>query len=501
MSEKHLTEAPWKTLANNKGVKDLGLQKALAAYNKFDPKKEASEALTALQEVNELALKLKKIKTLEEDVLDYLDEIIKEVKKTTPLLNTAIKATAPEVAAGEKSKPDAKKENEDEDEDEEKEAEEFKKDLKKQMVSALARVRSLAPGDPEQAKEPKPQLKFMAYAAGKNTSVIISRKVGSATKKLLLELSKNAPGGKFVPGECIFEKAAHTFVVDKAPPGLAKSLAAALLNETQTKYKVRVRTADGSMELDSDTDLAEGEVAATSTTAAGAAPSANKEAMDKFTARFRGLLELVKKNPGVKLAAGTPGEQNVVQAAQMAGGLAKKLDFVNANQLLDRIEQALKQPPSSKPATPKADTAAKAPAAQAPQAGQAKLSTYLNGRTNLRNARQQAEKELKRLREAILAKAAGEPFYKEVETRSEALFEYLAAINDSLVDKLDEAGRATDPEEQAQKNRQVQQIIHQQLESLRNHRLASFVQANPFGQFAIRQPLEAALSSLDQQLG
>src|SRR5262249_32462581 len=142
-------------------------------------------------------------------------------------------------------------EEEDEESAAEEEAEAFKKNLKSQMVSALAQVKARAPGEQD---EPKPQLQFMAYLAGKNSAVIVGRRVGAATKKLLPDLVGGASGGQYVRGECIFEKNTHTFVLEKVPTGLAKRLAAALLAETGQKYKVRVRNLDGSMALDSDTD-------------------------------------------------------------------------------------------------------------------------------------------------------------------------------------------------------------------------------------------------------
>jgi hypothetical protein len=137
------------------------------------------------------------------------------------------------------------------DEEEEKEAAEFQKDLKGKMVAALAQVRARAPREGE---EPKPQLRFMAYLAGKSNAVIVAKKVGGGSKKLLAEIA-GASGGKIVQGECIFEKGVHTFVLDKVPGGLAKKLTVALLAETGTKYRVRVRAADGSVDLDSETDV------------------------------------------------------------------------------------------------------------------------------------------------------------------------------------------------------------------------------------------------------
>jgi hypothetical protein len=271
MSEKHLTELPWKALAIKQGIKDLGLGKALAAQATLDAAKEPDKALAGLKEIAELAVKLKKTYATKADLVAYLDEMVKQVKKATPALEAMVKSAAsaapaaapaqsPKVTSvSEKSTAAVKKsiqtedEEEDEDEDEKKEAAAFKKDLKQQMVSALAQVKARAPGEPEQEKDPKPQLQFMAFVAGKSCAVVVGKRVGSATKKLLPEIA-GASGGQYVQGECIFEKNAHTFVLAKVPGGLAKKLATALESETGQKYKVRVRSIDGSVLLDSDTD-------------------------------------------------------------------------------------------------------------------------------------------------------------------------------------------------------------------------------------------------------
>jgi len=156
--------------------------------------------------------------------------------------------------AAEKAKEEAAKGEEGEeveDEEEEKEAAAFKKDLKGKMVTAMTQVRARAPREGE---EPKPQLRFMAYLAGKSNAVLVAKKVGSGSKKVLAEIAA-ASGGKIVQGECIFEKGVHTFVLATVPGGLAKKLTAALLAETGTKYRVRVRAIDGSVDLDSETDV------------------------------------------------------------------------------------------------------------------------------------------------------------------------------------------------------------------------------------------------------
>lgn len=268
MSEKHLTELLWKQLVIKQGIKDIGLGKALAAHATVDPTKEPAKALDGLKEIAELAAKLKKANPTKADVVAHLDELVKEVKKAIPALEAMAKSAAaaaaaatpvvpakPAEAVSAKPAAGAKPAEEVEKEAEEQEAAAFKKDLKQQMVSALAQVKARAPGEPEQEKDPKPQLQFMAYLAGKTCAVVVGRRVGSATKKLLPEIAGGVSGGQSVQGECIFEKNAHTFVLAKVPGGLAKKLATALQTETGQKYRVRARSIDGSVTLDSDTDV------------------------------------------------------------------------------------------------------------------------------------------------------------------------------------------------------------------------------------------------------
>jgi hypothetical protein len=120
-----------------------------------------------------LAVKLKKANPAKEEVVAHLDEVVKEVKKTTPNLEARIKAAAAATAAA-PANPAAAAKPAEEDEDEDQEAAEFKKDLKKQLVSALAQVKLRAPGDPESRKRSQAQLKFMAYLAGKSCAVVVA---------------------------------------------------------------------------------------------------------------------------------------------------------------------------------------------------------------------------------------------------------------------------------------------------------------------------------------
>jgi len=491
MSEKHLTELPWKQLTTKHGIKDTSLQKSLVAYGKLDPAKVPRAALDALKEISELVVKFKKVNAAKEEVVDYLDEIVKEVKKLTPTLEARAgsSGTTLQSKSGEKA-PAIVKPVEEDDDDEEKELAEFKKDLKKQMVAALAQVKLRAPNPND--KEPKPQMQFMALLAGDACAVIVARKVANGTKKLLPDIIGGASGGKFVSGECIFEKNLHTFVMEQVPGGLRAKLENALEKETGTKCKARVRSFDGATVEESES----GETTSikAQTPSAPTVTETGSEDGAKFKQRLATLLPQIKAKPHLK----TKEQKPLHDVATEVGALGGKQDFAKANQLLDLIESVLKQD-SNTTTTPK-PTPPKPPTPETKPAPQIKLSTYLNGRSNLRAARENSEKELKRLQQAILAKAADEPFFKEVEGKSQKLFEFLATVDDSLTNKLDEAGRCTDAETQLELNKHVRQLIQKQLGAIRGHPLASFMENNPFGKFAVKQPLEVTLSALDQQL-
>jgi len=94
MAEKHLTEVPWKQLLTRQEVKDIGLQRAFATYAAVDGVKDPEKALDTLAQISELALKLKKANAAKKELVEYLDEVVKEVKRTTPALEARKKSLA-----------------------------------------------------------------------------------------------------------------------------------------------------------------------------------------------------------------------------------------------------------------------------------------------------------------------------------------------------------------------------------------------------------------------
>ena len=206
MSEKHLTEPPWRALVAKLKLKDPGLQKALAAYGKIDAEKDSAPALEWLAEITDQAVKLKKANPAIKEATAYLDEVIKEAMRTMQAL-----AAKPKV----------------EPEDDEESA-----DIKVRLLNSLKKVKAADGG----------ALPFVACVAKPFYGILLGKsptdKIGPSHKKLLADLTK---GTKFIVGSCVFEHNAHTFVADPVPTGLAKNLKKSLKEFTGLTCKVRVR--------------------------------------------------------------------------------------------------------------------------------------------------------------------------------------------------------------------------------------------------------------------
>jgi hypothetical protein len=328
MSEKHLTEPAWKAVVLKTPVKDTGLQKALVAYARVDAAKDRAQALGALEEIGTQAVKLKRANPGLKEVTAYLDEVVKEVNKTKPGLTASAKPQEPktEAKAEPKEEPDGT-------------------DLKERLISALKKVKA---GDGQDS------LRFVACVAKPCFGVLLAKsasdKIGVAHKRELSELTK---GTRFIEGNCVFEKNAHTFVVGTVPAGLAKNLKKALKEYTGLTYKVRVRDLEGKVVADGDTDVDPEEVTAAEIPARapavpGAPTATSGEEMVKFTARFKALQpELVKA-----IASKAPHGEEAKQRAVEAGTMANKKDFAKANQLLEMVESLLRRtavPPAPAP--------------------------------------------------------------------------------------------------------------------------------------------------------
>ena len=366
---------------------------------------------------------------------------------------------------------------------------------------------------------------FVLIKGTKSDQVVISPKpIGP--KQLNPVVEECGDGKRIAKGICMWEQNAEgnqfTFATKVPPSPTWEKMITVVFRESKcTTYLpivMRQLAEDESEEVSSEEgeiDSAVAEVEKAGTTPAPAAvpkpppvveavvppappvapPSAAPDPLVLFTERLKALMPKIKD----AIAASSPAAQAIKVKVGEAGEVAKKKDFVSANRALDEVEGLLKNgaaasAPVAKPAPKPAATDVDEEPKEKP------LSTYLMGRANLRKAREAAEQGLKDLQAAILAKAADEPFFSDVEAKSQKLFDYLVPIDDSVATKLDAAGISPDPELQAGLNKQVRALIQKQLTALRGHALAPFLEKNPFGSFMIRQPLESTLTTLDQQL-
>src|SRR5262245_16150366 len=100
MPDPSLTEAGWKAILNkNKDIKDNGLQRALAEYEKAD-EDDHDAKLAGIAKVDKLAAALQQNKNVagNDDVVDYLDDVQNaagaEQKEIAKAKTTADKAEA-----------------------------------------------------------------------------------------------------------------------------------------------------------------------------------------------------------------------------------------------------------------------------------------------------------------------------------------------------------------------------------------------------------------------
>lgn len=95
MDSKFLTESGWKAVVLKFKVKDNGLQKALAIYEKL-PEDKLPERLKALVSVSQLAANLKKVKEVAalKDVTEYLDDVVGAAEAERKLAEVAAKAAS-----------------------------------------------------------------------------------------------------------------------------------------------------------------------------------------------------------------------------------------------------------------------------------------------------------------------------------------------------------------------------------------------------------------------
>lgn len=324
MDAKILTEAGWKANAAKCGIKDNGLQRALAAYEKLDENK-FDERIKSLAGISQFAGTLKKSKeaAASKDALKYLGDVVTSAATELGRVNNA-KVQAEKTAAAEKAKDAAAKsaadaKNQDAADDE-------TGDYPALLLAAFQKMKS--------AKDVV--FEFIVCDAKPHCGLMISKKISPKHKE---ELTKVTGGSKhFLPlGTCQFVDGKFDFRMEQAVQGLAKKLQDSIKNFTGKKFPIKV----GNESAEDDEKSAAGAAAAQSGQASGNADGAKFQAASELWEKMRQdvgasldqLKNAVRKafaNDGPKVLA------EVEQNAKKIDGLLLHFD----HQLSDALKKA-----------------------------------------------------------------------------------------------------------------------------------------------------------------
>ena len=222
MPDRYLTESAWKQFAKGKSIKEAGLAKALAQFERSES--DPDEALKALDEVDKQLATLAKEHKADKDISRQLDSIEKAAATQRKQSERERKETKAAAADDEADSPAL---------------------LTTKLIPLLHSVRK---GE---------TLNAMLAAGGREVAVLLSRQTIAPTRRKLLADYLAADTVKVFSGECVFQDNAHTFVLDAPATGLAKKIKAALLKQTDLRLKVRVRDQSGVVDDDGDETQAE----------------------------------------------------------------------------------------------------------------------------------------------------------------------------------------------------------------------------------------------------
>jgi hypothetical protein len=229
MDQKLLTEGAWKTIAAKFKVKDNGLQRALATYQKLDDKDDTGR-LKAVALISQLAANLKKVKEVsaQEDLADYIASVdaAAELEKTE--INKAV-AIAAKAAVEAKKKADSQSNKQLKEQEAADDEEEERGEYHARLLTAFQKLKSA---------------KGLAYefivCDAKPCGVMVAKKI---TVKHKAELTQVTGSKRFLHlGACHFENGKFVFTMEKPVTGLARKLQESIKFFTGKKLPILVGT-------------------------------------------------------------------------------------------------------------------------------------------------------------------------------------------------------------------------------------------------------------------
>jgi peptidoglycan hydrolase-like protein with peptidoglycan-binding domain len=231
MDAKLLTESGLKAILSKHKIKDNGLQKALAAYDKLQDDAH-DECLDQLAQIGKLATALKKAKeaAANKAVVDYLEDLLDARDHEEKDVSKDKEAAAKTDAAKDKAKKGEKDEDKgdkdkDEDEDEDGEDEKEEGEYGERLLTAFNKCKSMG-GEP---------LAFIICDARPYPAVMLAKRISSKHRKELTEMA--AGSKKFHRGTCRFADGKYVLTTDQPMPGLVRRVQQSVKNYTGKKFK------------------------------------------------------------------------------------------------------------------------------------------------------------------------------------------------------------------------------------------------------------------------
>lgn len=414
MSEKHLTEAAWKTFSKGRVYKDDALVKTLAAFARAEKGDDAAARAAAAEALADEFIKLGKANARDKDLAAYVGEVAKAAQRE--------KAAAQKEAAEQQAK------------------------RAKEVQAAQARAASAEAEDGPALLGPKllgflravqgkdeVRLNALVAIAGKQVAAVVDRSSIGGSHRTLLQKRLGVGGIKFIPGELCWEAKAITFVLESAAGGpLAARLKIGLFEQTGQRLKIRVRTAgaddaeEGADDADDDARVAPGPVPPAAAARAGERPAV------RLLAQLAPLVDDLARPAGTPLPPALAESSAQAQRAfQMARELIEQGNDERAIVILKKLAEGgllgRLRAARAAPVAPVAAGGAKAKPTLVEQR-QFMLTRWKRVPTDLRA-------ELQALRDSV-ARDAGDP---RADAVADGVQRYLDALLDGIQARLDAA--------------------------------------------------------------
>lgn len=223
---KLLTESGLKAVLSKHKIKDNGLQKALASYEKLEDDAH-DDCLTGIAQVAKLATALKKSKEVasNKDVASYLEDVISEAESEEKDVTKAKAVAARADAANQKKAKKEEEEEEDEDE-EEGEDEEEEGEYGERLLTCFKKLKTMN----------GKALAFIVCDARPLPAIMVSKRITPKHKEELSEITGGSR--KFLKkGLCYFANDHYVLEMEQSVPGLARKVQKSVKNHTGKKLK------------------------------------------------------------------------------------------------------------------------------------------------------------------------------------------------------------------------------------------------------------------------